>query len=137
MEYLKTYESFEIKDKLKEKLLSISEGTIKFGADTEEEIEKMLSRGILFENVYPTKKRGVENQCHRNVATFYQQSLEKLKKSHWKIMNGYAFGDGEWVAHTWLENKNSISETVKSKFSAYFGYILTPEESEIFVEENM
>lgn len=123
--------------KLEDKLLSIKNGIIKFGADTEEEIEFILNRGIVFENVFATKKKGEENRCHKNVSIFYSNALLKMKKSNWKIMNGYAFHDGVWVSHSWLINGDQISETVKTKFIVYYGYILTPEESEIFVDENL
>ena len=121
---------------LTNKLLSIESGEIVDGIDATEEIKDLLERGKEFRDDHPTKKKGEPNQCHRNVSIFYANTLKKLKKSNWKIVTGYAISDGKWVAHSWLLNTtyNSISETVKIKFQAYYGYVLTCEESEKFCD---
>ena len=50
-------------------------------------------------------------------------------------MTGYALSEsGIWHQHSWLMNKDKIIETTVNR-SKYFGYILSPLESEIFVSQ--
>jgi hypothetical protein len=61
-------ESIEVKgDKLKSKLLPFGGENVKLGLDTDEELDRMLNDGFLF-NVDVVNLKGGFGQCHRNVA---------------------------------------------------------------------
>ena len=57
-------------------------------------------------------------------------------KYNFKIITGYALYNDEWIQHSWGFSKNNIIETTKIKFKLYYGYELTPEESEEFCFSN-
>lgn len=118
---------------LKEKLLSLGGNQVKLGLDTEEEKQRMLNDGKIF-NLPIEKLRGQPNQCHRNVAERYENS----KKHGFKIVSGYALAeDGVWYSHSWgLSKGGTIILETTQKFQKYFGYILNESESEEFCFEN-
>lgn len=113
---------------LKTKLLSYGGKSVKLGLDSDDEINRMINDGILFD-VDIVLLHGQKSQCHRNVADKYK----KLSSSGFKIVSGYALYDDEWVQHSWGLNKNGdILETTGNEYQLYYGYILTDEESDDF-----
>jgi hypothetical protein len=120
-----------LEDRLKSKLLSIGGNYVKLGLDTEEEQVRILNDGRIY-NEKVNFVSGTPNQCHRNVSDKYQKSA----KYGFKIVSGYALNNGGWLQHSWGFNKNGIIETTKIKFDAYYGYELTPEESDEFCFSN-
>ena len=125
------FESESSEDRLKEKLLSIGGDNAKLGLDTEEEQNRMLNNGRLYDEEI-NFVNGITSQCHRNVSDRYQKSAEH----GFKIVTGYALSNGDWLQHSWGFNKNCVIETTKIKFDAYYGYELTPEESDEFCFSN-
>jgi hypothetical protein len=120
-----------LEDRLKAQLLSIGGNDVKLGLDSEEEQNRMLNDG----RVYDEKVNfvsGIQSQCHRNVSDKYQKSA----KHGFKIISGYALVNGVWLQHSWGFNRNGIIETTKIKFDLYYGYELTPDESEEFCFQN-
>jgi hypothetical protein len=118
-------------DILKTKLLSIGGNDVKFGLDSYEEQNRMLNDGRIYDEKVNFVS-GTPNKCHRNVSDKYQKSA----KHGFKIVSGYALNDGVWISHSWGFNRNGIIETTKIIFDAYYGYELTPEESEEFCFSN-
>ena len=120
-----------LKEQLKSKLLSLGGKCVILGLDTQEEQIRMLNDGRIYnENVIFTS--GMPSQCHRNVSDKYKKSA----KHGFKIISGYALSKETWIQHSWGFNINGIIETTKIKFDLYYGYELTPEESEEFCFSN-
>lgn len=116
-------------DLLQDKLLSIGGSVVKLGLDTSEEITRLLNDGQLFSNKIKLVK-GVLNQCHRNIADKYSSN-----RTSFKIVSGYALLDNRWISHSWGLVGDFLIETTL-KFELYYGYILTPSESEDFCFDN-
>ena len=121
-------------DKLKSKLLSFGGENVKLGLDTDEELDRMLNDGVLFNvDVVNLKARGF-GQCHRNVADKYK----RFSFGGFKIVTGYALsGEGTWFQHSWgLGSTGKIMETTSNKYDMYYGYVLNEEESDEFCFNN-
>jgi hypothetical protein len=130
MRYLKKFlneNSSKLKERLKIKLLSFGGKDVKLGLDTEEEQLRMLNGGKIY-NDKINYVSGSPNQCHRNVSDKYQKS----SNHGFKIVSGYGLCDDTWIQHSWGHNRNGIIETTMVKFDLYYGYELTPEESDEF-----
>ncbi len=113
---------------LKEKLLSLGGKGVLIGLDKEEEQERMLNDGRIYDEPV-SQNGGNPNKCHRNVADTYRKSSKK----GFKIVTGYAIGkDNVWYQHSWGFNNNQVIETTGHKYKMYFGYELTDEESDEF-----
>ena len=120
-----------LEDRLKAKLLSIGGNDVKLGLDSEEEQNRMLNDGRIYDEKVNFVS-GIQSQCHRNVSDKYQKSA----KHGFKIISGYALINGGWLQHSWGFNRNGIIETTKIKFDLYYGYELTQDESEEFCFQN-
>lgn len=119
-------------ESLRNKLLSIGGHSVKFGMDSEQEQQRMLLDGKVYLQKVKFIKGGMPNQCHRNIADLSKRNL----KNNFKIINGYVLYDGQWISHSWGFYKNEVIETTKIKFSVYFGYELSLEESQEFCFTN-
>lgn len=120
-----------LEDKLNTRLLSVGGDDVKLGLDTEEEQKRMLNDGRIYSEKINFVS-GESNQCHRNVSDRYR----KFSKNGFKIVTGYALNNGVWLQHSWGFNDNEIIETTKIKFTTYYGYELTSEESNDFCFSN-
>jgi hypothetical protein len=100
-------------------------------------VEDILMRGQLWigNNVdyYP----GDSASNAENVGLFYLINPEARNLSNLAIAKGYALRpDGMWVQHQWLVLRQTRSVRIietnarKTKFLAYFGYVVMPEEME-------
>ena len=128
MKHLKTFESYNF-NPLKEKLLKYGGERV---ADThEEDLDKLLTRGELFEPDEVVVRRMTPSKCHRNCSDVYK------KNKNLKIVTGWALLDNVWVQHTWLYDNeyNEIIETTEWR-ERYFGFILNKEESDEFCYSN-
>lgn len=116
---------------LEKKLLSIS-GKIFSRPAFEDDLDKILSRAILFADNKVTLMKGRENQCHFNSAMCWDANRDISS-----IATGYALLNGMWVQHSWVlhDTTGDIIETT-SKRDAYFGFILSQEEAETFYFDN-
>jgi len=118
--------------KLTNKLLSNGGKSVTLGLDTDNEIKRLVNDGKIYEDKV-IFVGGTPNQCHRNTAETYCSA----SKHGFKIVTGYALTKkGDWIQHSWGHNPLGIIESVRIKFKSYFGYELTPEESELFCFEN-
>ena len=116
MKHLKTFESYNF-NPLKEKLLKYGGERV---SDTyEEDLDKLLTRGELFEPDEVVVRRMTPSKCHRNCSDVYK------KNKNLKIVTGWALLDKVWIQHTWLYDNeyNEIIETTEWR-ERYFGFIL-------------
>lgn len=101
----------------------------------EEDLEAIMNRGQLFYGKGTRFKKGKPNECHRNSCLLWEANRDKCS-----IATGYALSeDGIWRQHSWvvqpLQVKYRVWETTVGRV-AYFGFIMTQEECERFVEDN-
>lgn len=119
---------------LRDKLLT-------FGGDqacmpgVEEDLQDILNRGQLWYGDRITFMKGEIGQCHANSAALWEAN-----KSQVMLATGYALAlDGMWRQHSWCiwikPRKNRVVETTV-KMQAYFGFVMTREETEEFWENN-
>lgn len=98
----------------------------------EPDLQKILARGRRF----PGRSRmmkGEPSRCHSNSAYCWDENRELCK-----ICTGYALSrDGIWRQHSWVlhESRTVVETTVKRV--QYFGYVMTEEECEMFLEDNL
>lgn len=124
-------EHVEIEKDLELKLLSFGGKSVKLGLDSDVEQKRMFYDGRIY-NEKIMFANGIPNQCHRNISDKYKNSTS----SNFKIISGYALYNNEWIQHSWGFIKNNIIESTKIKFELYYGYELTPEESDEFCFSN-
>lgn len=104
--------------------------------DFEEDAERLLKRGqFWYGDEKYVLREGRPSQCHWNSATLKDKSPEQFD-----IVTGYALSpDGAWRQHTWLiehrKDGDYICETTVPRIG-YFGYVLTEEEAQEFIESN-
>jgi hypothetical protein len=129
MKYIKKFESSYNFNTLKDKL-------IKYGGDNvtetyEEDMDKLLIRGELFNPYDVVIVKMTPNKCHRNCADIYKDN------KNLKIVTGWALLDKVWDQHSWLYDVeyNEIIETTKFR-DKYFGFILNNEEAKEFCFNN-
>lgn len=120
---------------LKEKLLSLGGNNVK--ETYEEDVDKLLSNGILFDGKSKLVKMRQSN-CHTNCAIFYQNYSKEHSKEAIKIVTGWALStDQTWYQHSWLYlTKNKIIIETTLKRIMYFGFILNDEETSEFCFNN-
>ena len=92
---------------------------------------KILERGRRFPGRSKTM-RGEPCRCHSNSAACWDENRELCR-----ICTGYALSkDGVWRQHSWvLTNDGTVVETTEKRVQ-YFGYVMTEEECEEFLESN-
>lgn len=114
---------------LKKRLLEIGGWSV-CTPHIEPDLEKIISRGMRFPGRSRTM-RGEPSQCHRNSALCWDENRELCT-----ICTGYALTrDGMWRQHSWvLTNEGTVVETTVKRIQ-YFGFPMTPEECELFLEE--
>jgi hypothetical protein len=115
---------------LKKKLLAIG-GWAVCAPVIEPDLMKILERGRKF----PGKSkmmRGEPCRCHSNSACCWDENRELCK-----ICTGYALSkDGMWRQHSWVyTNDGTVVETTEKRLQ-YFGFVMTDEECELFLENN-
>lgn len=98
---------------------------------TETEHGCILDRGRRFSGRSSIIK-GEPSRCHSNSAAIWDANRDKCS-----ICTGYALSrDGMWRQHTWVATSaGDIVETTVRRV-CYFGYVLSEEESEEFLECN-
>ena len=131
----------ELEKLLKSKLLSLGGEKVEYKHEAKWELKRMVFDGRVFDEKV-TKVRGAQSQCHRNIAEYYDNNGNSHVYRYWhhfKIITGYALSDGIWVAHTWGTKRNHLRliESTKVKRDIYYGYELTKEESEEFVNNEL
>jgi len=98
----------------------------------EPDIEKIMTRGRRF----PGKSimmKGEPSQCHSNSAFCWDANREACS-----ICTGYALTrDGMWRQHSWILTRDGLVVETTMKRVQYFGYIMTEDECEQFLFDNM
>jgi hypothetical protein len=113
---------------LKSKLLSYGGEAVILPA-FEDDYDKIMTRGIPLLTFVTKMVRGRPSQCHANCADLW--SAKGLS-----IMTGYSLSDdGVWRQHTWCMGNGVVIETTEKR-EAYFGFLMTDKEAEIFSFEN-
>lgn len=116
---------------LKKKLLKIGGWSVcKPGADPD--LQALLTRGRRFPG-RSIMMKGEPSQCHRNSSLCWDENREKCR-----ICTGYALTrDGMWRQHSWVITNSGIIVETTTKRVQYFGYILNPQECELFLWGNI
>ena len=103
----------------------------------EPDVKAILERGQLWYGDRVDMMSGEQSQCHRNCCELW---LENKDRHEVAIATGYALTkDGLWRQHTWLMLRRSRSVRVvetTTKRIAYFGFVMTTEQSEDFCSKN-
>lgn len=108
----------------------------------EPDVQHILRRGRRFPG-RSISIPGQPSQCHLNSGCLWELSKNRQLTPHEnvKICTGYALSkDGVWRQHTWCaferHNKLKVVETTVKRVQ-YFGYVLSDEEAEKFVYDNV
>jgi hypothetical protein len=116
--------------RLKKTLLDIG-GWAAVIPNIEPDLPKILKRGRRFPGRSKTM-RGEPSRCHSNSAACWDENRELCK-----ICTGYALSqDGVWRQHSWIYTNNDVVVETTEKRVQYFGYIMTIEECELFLDSN-
>jgi hypothetical protein len=110
---------------------------LSFGGDRvavvgfDEDTVRLFERGQLWSGRGALKMPGSPSQCHANAAGLWEANQDTVI-----LATGYALSkDGMWRQHSFGLNGGRAVETTEPRV-AYFGFAMTPEESERFHEEN-
>ncbi len=99
----------------------------------EEDLEKILARGYARSGRGIGMRTGGRSACHRNAALLWDANRDRAV-----IVVGWALSeDGLWRQHSWVKDtvQDRLYETTEKR-KLYFGFDLTPEESETFYFNN-
>lgn len=100
----------------------------------EEDYTSIMKRSVFLYGDNAELKKGLPSQCHYNSSCLWDSDRDNLV-----LMTGYALtDDGMWRQHSWCVYKESgkIIETTEPRIG-YFGFVMTPEESETFHFHNI
>lgn len=98
----------------------------------EPDLEKIVERGYRFPGRSKSMK-GQPCQCHSNSAFCWDENRNLCT-----ICTGYALSrDGMWRQHSWVWTNDGVVVETTEKRIAYWGYIMTPDECEQFLFDNM
>jgi hypothetical protein len=105
----------------------------------EDDYTELMERGQLWYGDRIKMVKGRPSQCHSNSAELWEVNKNNPDVKV-LLATGYALSnDGLWRQHSWLvlikARSNQIIETTEKRI-AYFGYLMTEDESEKFVYEN-
>lgn len=119
---------------LKDCLLDFADEAVRL-PEYEEDLDNILEYGQFWLGYNAEMMEGEECQCHKNSAGIWEQNKDKTT-----ICTGYALSaDGMWRQHSWLIHRkprsNRIVETTRLRI-LYYGFAMTPEMCERFVDEN-
>jgi hypothetical protein len=127
-------------------ILQLRDKLLSFGGEEacmpgiEDDIDKITSRGQFWYGNRIKMMKGQPSQCHRNACDLWDANRDNPKvRVH--IATGYALTeDGMWRQHSWLvlikPRANKIVETTQRRI-AYFGFVMTHAEAEVFYGDNL
>lgn len=125
---------------LRDRLLSFG-GQEVILAENEEDFKPIMGRGQLWVGDRVIMMKGAPNQCHRN-SSYCWEANRDFPDGKVVLVTGYAlWKDGYWRQHSWCVVRrngcymSTVIETT-TKFLAYFGYVMTEEESWRFLYDN-
>ena len=120
---------------MRNKIISFA-GDIVCLPNIEEDLEKIMTRGQFWYGDNPIIMEGAHSHCHANSSYLWEANKDRVL-----LATGYALSDsgGMWRQHSWgvqpRKNDSVIIETTVERV-AYFGFVMTKEESENFLNEN-
>lgn len=100
----------------------------------EPDLADILERGYLRSGRGARRAPGRPISCHENAARLWKKNPDSTV-----IVTGYALSkDGSWRQHSWVKDSTDdrIYETTNPRV-AYFGFDLTPDESQRFYDGNV
>jgi hypothetical protein len=95
----------------------------------DDDLDRVLSRGVLLDGRNAARAIGRQSQCHLNAAQMWLGSPAACG-----IMTGYGLSsDGMWREHSWIAGvlgggTPRLAETTERRV-AYFGFLRTPHEA--------
>lgn len=95
----------------------------------DDDLDRVVARGVLLEGAGARLARGEPSRCHGNAARLW-----RAEPGSRAIMTGYALSpDGLWREHSWIAAAGRggaphLVETTQARV-AYFGFLRTPEEA--------
>ena len=112
----------------------LSEGGYAVAPGVDPDLTKILDRGYLRDGRSAELMRGQPISCHSNAALLWAEN-----RDHSVIVTGWAMSDdGVWRQHSWVKHLGTgkIYETTNPRV-LYYGFDLTPDEAEVFYDENV
>ena len=111
----------------------------------EEDAKKILERGQLWYGDKCIMMKGEPSHCHSNAAYLWQANKDRALDGPYRqqvaIATGYALSkDGMWRQHSWVMLRKSRSVQVvetTARRIAYFGFVLTEDEAEEFLSNQV
>jgi hypothetical protein len=97
------------------------------------DLELIMTRGVLLYGHDARFFKGEPCECHRNSALYWEKNKEKVV-----LMTGYALSnDSMWRQHSWCAfiKSGKVIESTKGR-KAYFGFAMTRDEANAFLDEN-
>lgn len=132
---------FDPQRPLSRKLFDIRDKLLSFGGEMacmpafpDADTDYIIKYGQFWLGKNHKMMRGLPSQCHYNACSLWLEN-----KDNTRICTGFALSkDGMWREHSWLvqyrPSSNIIVETTVPRV-AYFGYVMTKEQCEAFVED--
>jgi hypothetical protein len=117
------------KEPLENILLPLGGESISF-PKLEEDLDKILTRGLIWTPKNRIFMKGEISQCHRNTCRLWYANKDQVQ-----IATGYALYDEKWIQHSWGIQKNRVVETTLP-WEKYYGYVMTDEEANDFYFDN-
>jgi hypothetical protein len=123
------------------KIIALRDKLLSFGGDEacmpviEPDLNDIISRGQLWPGTRIKMMEGETCHCHANSAYLWDANRHRTV-----LATGYALSnDGMWRQHSWVvqlnSRRNTIIETTKERI-AYFGFVMTEEEGNKFLQGN-
>jgi hypothetical protein len=117
------------------------DGLLAFGGERalvwghDEDLGRILARGLLLDGRRAVRMPGAPSRCHENSAECWVANLDRSV-----LMTGYALSDdGMWRQHSWLvevrPRSTAVVETTEPRV-AYFGFPMTEREAALFCDNN-
>ena len=135
MKYLKLFDNYSEFQPLWDKLHQISQNS-NIIEKYEEDYDKLMSRGELFEDYSVEIIKGEQSRCHQNCAIFID-GLDEDSKPYYEIATGWALLNNEWQQHSWIIDVNGIIIETTIDRDKYFGFILNVYETVDFIDDNL
>ncbi len=101
--------------------------------EPEEDVQRLLNKGRIFDRAKLKLALGQPNKCHHNVSHLWAANLQM------QLVTGYSLSDKLWCQHSWLWDLSTdeLIETTAEPREKYFGAVLTEEEAHRFAWETV
>jgi hypothetical protein len=100
--------------------------------EPEEDVQRLLTKGRIFDRTKLKLAPGQPNKCHHNVSRLWAVNAQM------QLVTGYSLTDNLWVQHSWLWDltTDELIETTDSR-DKYFGAVLSEDEAHQFACETV